>query len=214
MKFFLVLLSCLFLSLLAVEANNYVSVVETTNIIIDWLCIDNEIWTMIKRLVSNDVLEFTMKEMAFMFALPEHNINNDPVRQYVLQTRMQSELIHGTDLPVGFVYELVEGRKSVNELGTERRSKIRQALKMLILNILCQREPNISFIQTCRIIGLFLSTKFPASYTKTATVAADNTCVLGAVDRSTKSYKQFGFEIYLVSNENHQRKEVNIVNQL
>ncbi|XP_050423972.1 uncharacterized protein LOC126835433 isoform X4 [Adelges cooleyi] len=194
MKFFLVLLSCLFLSLLAVEANNYVSVVETTNIIIDWLCIDNEIWTMIKRLVSNDVLEFTMK--------------------YVLQTRMQSELIHGTDLPVGFVYELVEGRKSVNELGTERRSKIRQALKMLILNILCQREPNISFIQTCRIIGLFLSTKFPASYTKTATVAADNTCVLGAVDRSTKSYKQFGFEIYLVSNENHQRKEVNIVNQL
>ncbi|XP_050423971.1 uncharacterized protein LOC126835433 isoform X3 [Adelges cooleyi] len=204
MKFFLVLLSCLFLSLLAVEANNYVSVVETTNIIIDWLCIDNEIWTMIKRLVSNDVLEFTMKEMAFMFALPE----------YVLQTRMQSELIHGTDLPVGFVYELVEGRKSVNELGTERRSKIRQALKMLILNILCQREPNISFIQTCRIIGLFLSTKFPASYTKTATVAADNTCVLGAVDRSTKSYKQFGFEIYLVSNENHQRKEVNIVNQL
>ncbi|XP_050437740.1 uncharacterized protein LOC126843972 isoform X2 [Adelges cooleyi] len=204
MKVFYVLMICSFIYVFATDDDPADrKVLDTTNILIYKHIDRNTIRNKIKHFAYRRN-EFSMKELTFMFAIPEQNIDGDPIIQHALEIQLQQGVLQDSGYTNEQATHEASDRISVFGLGEQRRDLLKPSLALLIIDIMMNPDYHgIDFVFTCRIIGLFMSTKFPTSYTKTAMVLPDDTCVIGHGSDGIKSYAYQGKYIHRVNNEDH-----------
>ncbi|XP_050431064.1 uncharacterized protein LOC126839696 [Adelges cooleyi] len=203
MKLIYVIMYCAILNVLTnADIIEDRKMLDTTNILIEIHIGKGTIWDKIQYFACHD--GFSMEQLAFMFAIPDQNFDSNPVKQYALELQLQQKVLKGSDLTEDDVAAQARGNKSIQDLGDKRRKMLDPVLALLIINIMSNpRSHRIDFKYTCRIIGLFWSTRIPASYIKTAIVLDDETCVVRHERVGRKSFKCFGLDIHYVNNIDH-----------
>ncbi|XP_050444228.1 uncharacterized protein LOC126847857 isoform X10 [Adelges cooleyi] len=214
MKVIYVLMYCVFLNVLTnADIAEKRKMLHTTNILIEIHIGKGTLWNIIKHFAC--IIDFSMDQLTFMFAIPEKNFDNDRAKQRMLEFGLQLKLLEDSDLTEDDVAAQARSDTSIYDLGDARRKMLDPVLALLIINIMSNpRSHRIDFEYTCRIIGLFWSTRIPASYINTAIVSDDETCVIrhGRLDR--KSFKRFGLDIHYVDNDDHSDTGNSIVHDL
>ncbi|XP_050436210.1 uncharacterized protein LOC126842958 [Adelges cooleyi] len=200
----------LFYTILNVLANNdgpfYRMELETTNVLIGIHIKAKTMWNMINFVVGQD--NISMKQLTFMFALPEQDYDPDSTTQIESEIKLQRWLREASGLEAGQIAADVRCQTSVNDLGEARRLMLKSDLRDLLIHILKNPSThNMHFEHTCRLIGLFLSMKItaPSAYTTSADVSLppDYTCVIRHESDILQSFKLFPRFIRFVNNENH-----------
>ncbi|XP_050424597.1 uncharacterized protein LOC126835814 [Adelges cooleyi] len=97
----------------------------------------------------------------------------------LLEDALQETIFEGSELTAQEVAARAISGDTMKKLGVERRNLLRQTLGALILDIASfPTNHNMEFKYTCRLIGLFISTKYTGSWTRTAEVSPDGICVI------------------------------------
>ncbi|XP_050423954.1 uncharacterized protein LOC126845981 isoform X2 [Adelges cooleyi] len=154
--------------------------------------------TVIKRVVIGRA---TMKQIAMMLAVPESADTTNIAVCIADQVKLQREIICATSIPVPQVepdlgdnwftmLKMDFGDNLLPDLGTARRVMTKEITKSLVLAAILGYESAFrDFKRMCRLIGLFRSIKFPASYVLTAEVDNCGTCTLTGTDGSVSKYR-------------------------
>ncbi|XP_050436454.1 uncharacterized protein LOC126843116 isoform X1 [Adelges cooleyi] len=214
MKVVYVLIFCTSLYVLATDdTSDDRKKLKATNILIQVHIDEETIWDKIKYFACHN--NYSMEQLTFIFALPEQDYDNNPITQHRFERELQVQLLIGSGYNADRVHQIAHDLFSVNALGMDRRIMLKPVLRLLIIDIIIHPgSHDVNFSSTCRIIGLFMSTKFPTSYTKTADVLTDNTCVICHGETDMKSYKYVGASIHAVDNDNHAFVKDSIVLEL
>ncbi|XP_050424775.1 uncharacterized protein LOC126835929 [Adelges cooleyi] len=139
----------------------------------------------IKRIVLGPS---SMKEMAFMLAVPEYTDDDNKSRMVLYQIQMQTEIMMSTNIHIQIpeiIQDNFDGNIDLSVYGNKRRIITREATKTLIRGATRDNDRDFEdFFAMCRLIGLFRSIKYPELYMIKAETDKTETCIL--TDRNGK----------------------------
>ncbi|XP_050436526.1 uncharacterized protein LOC126843116 isoform X2 [Adelges cooleyi] len=168
-----------------------------------------------KLKATNILIQVHIDEETIWDKIKYFACHNNYSMEHRFERELQVQLLIGSGYNADRVHQIAHDLFSVNALGMDRRIMLKPVLRLLIIDIIIHPgSHDVNFSSTCRIIGLFMSTKFPTSYTKTADVLTDNTCVICHGETDMKSYKYVGASIHAVDNDNHAFVKDSIVLEL
>ncbi|XP_050424823.1 uncharacterized protein LOC126835934 isoform X3 [Adelges cooleyi] len=208
MKLLCVVISFVFVNVSA-DIMAYKRVVSITNLIIQNASDRNDIngsnmfiyglEFLIKAIVYEN--QFSM-DMSILFAVPEKadlvNIQNS-IDQH---TEMAQEMIDILSIPMPNLPDPNMANVNLTDLGKDRRRLTGKALKKILLYAIVRYDLAMTYERLCCLIGLWISTKIPTFYIKSAEVDNNKCCVIKDEVGHVKKYAFIGNKYWQVDAEN------------
>ncbi|XP_050443648.1 uncharacterized protein LOC126847457 [Adelges cooleyi] len=152
--------------------------------------------------------------MNIMIAVPEYYAYFYDLDEAIhIQRAMQDEISSKLGIAVPEVPDQNFGELVLTQLGEERRRFTKRALQLLIIDALGKVQ-EFSVLVMCRLIALFMSTKFPTSFIKNIKIGKKNTCFIQDDISAYKIYRDINGKWWQVNVNDIENKLNSLEGQL